>query len=103
MMASFWRGCKEEERKICCVAWKNLSTSKFVKGPGFQRLNDFNKVLLAKQCWRVMKYLELLSSRILKVRYFSSNNLFNENFWSGKWVVDKGCRWVVRDGKEINV
>ena len=64
----------------------------------------FNQVLLAKQCWRIIKCPDSLVARVIKARYFLDSNFFeasigwNSSFlWcsllGGREVIEKGSRW----------
>jgi hypothetical protein len=46
MLAKFWWGSKDEERKIHWMSWARLSKSKSKGGMGFRGFSDFNKALL---------------------------------------------------------
>lgn len=114
LMARFWWGCKEDERKISWVAWDKMCCPKGQGGMGYRSIVDFNEALLAKQCWRIMNNPELLSSQILKARYFPSDEFINarvgcrpsyvwRSIWACRWVIEKGCKWIVGDGKSIRI
>ncbi|XP_021839107.1 uncharacterized protein [Spinacia oleracea] len=77
MMARFWWGGKDNAKKISWVSWNNLSKKKVDGGMGYRRIIDFNEALLAKQAWRIMNMPELLSSRILRARYFPNGSFLN--------------------------
>ena len=42
---------------------------------GFRDLICFNKALLAKQCWRLLKSPDSLAARIIKAKYYSNGYL----------------------------
>ena len=52
------------------MKWSRTGLSKEVDGMGFRDLVSFNKALLAKQFWRLLKTLESLTARILKAKYY---------------------------------
>lgn len=56
----------------------------------------------------------LLSSQILETRYFSSTDFLSapvgsrpSYIWrsirSSRWVLEKGCKWIVGDGRSIRI
>lgn len=58
------------EAKIYWVNWTKMGTSKWSEGLGFRDLENFNKVLLAKQFWKMLQNIESPCAKILKVKYF---------------------------------
>lgn len=113
MMARWW-GCKEDDRRIHWVAWEKMCKSKENGGLGFLKVVDFNEAMLAKQGWRLLQNPELLATRVLKARYFPNSSFMDSSIgsrpsyiwrsiWGCKWVLEKGCIWVVGDGESINI
>lgn len=81
---------------------------------GFRDLHGFNLALLGKQCWNLISKPEALVSRVLKARYFLHCHFLEANrtggssyTWSGLWEakeeLKKGLRWVLGDGRSINI
>lgn len=100
--------------KISWVSWDRMCKKKGDGGMGYRRLTDFNEALLAKQAWRVLHMPDLLSSRILRARYFPGTTFLKacvgyrpsyvwRSIWGSKWVLEKGCKWVIGDGKCVNI
>ncbi|KAK3211830.1 hypothetical protein Dsin_016536 [Dipteronia sinensis] len=100
--------------KIHWCSWKKLCNSKTDGGLGFRDLEIFNRALLAKQCWRILKSPDSLATRTLKGCYFPNCNfleatkkysgfyLWNSLMW-GKGILEKGIRWRVGNGSSIRV
>ena len=83
-------------------------------GMGFRNLPGFNKVMLAKQLWRILQYPNSLVARVLKAKYFPTGDILNANLGSSpsySWrsihsslgVIRKNTRWRVGYGKLINI
>lgn len=79
MMQKFWWGHKENQTKIHWISWEKMGHSKYKRGMSFRYLVIFSKALLAKQIWRILKYLNSLVARILKVKYFPRGNILEAN------------------------
>lgn len=75
-MASSWWGEKEDRKKIHWARWDKLTANKVEGGLEFKALKAMNEALLAKQIWRLLKEPHLLTSRVLKARYFPNQHLF---------------------------
>ncbi|XP_058756923.1 uncharacterized protein LOC131630149 [Vicia villosa] len=48
MLAKFWWGSKNGERKVHWLSWEKLSKSKSIGAMGFRGISEFNKSLLGK-------------------------------------------------------
>ncbi|XP_050217755.1 uncharacterized mitochondrial protein AtMg00310-like [Mercurialis annua] len=81
-------------------------------GMGFKDLQSFNKALLAKQGWNLLKNPDSLLARIWKQRYFKDGNFLNAGcprmasytwkslMWAREVLVE-GLRWRVGSGRDI--
>ncbi|KAL0290929.1 UNVERIFIED_CONTAM: putative mitochondrial protein [Sesamum calycinum] len=69
MMANFWWHSKGE-RCTHWVGWSEMCKPKEEGGLGFRELKTFNRALLAKQGWRLIKKPDSLVSQTLKAKYF---------------------------------
>ncbi|XP_035542108.1 uncharacterized mitochondrial protein AtMg00310-like [Juglans regia] len=114
MMARYWWGQMQEERKIHWLSWKKMCNSKFVGGMGFKELEVFNMALLEKQAWRLLQNQDSLFHKIYAARYFSDGNLLTASLggnpsyaWRGIWeakrLLVQGGRWNVGNGSLIHI
>ena len=113
-MRSFWWGQKQQEAKIAWVGWKKMCKPKSLDGMGFRNLHAFNLALLAKQVWRILTNPSSLAARILKAKYFPSEDIMNASLGSSPsytWrsifqsleVIKSGTRWRVGNGRLIHI
>ncbi|PON48182.1 hypothetical protein TorRG33x02_321060 [Trema orientale] len=83
-------------------------------GMGFQDIEIFNQVMLAKLAWRICQNQESLVSKILKHKYFRTKDFLDVNLgtncsaaWRGIiWGRDGlkvGLRWKVGSGQSLQV
>lgn len=70
MIARFWWGSKNGERRIHWIRWDSLCQPNKEGGMGFRSFKAFNDALLAKQAWRLCHFPNSLMSRVLKARYY---------------------------------
>ncbi|KAF5454504.1 hypothetical protein F2P56_024162 [Juglans regia] len=114
MMAKFWWGQKNEEKKIHWISWKKMSETKEEGGMGFKDLRIFNDALLAKQGWPIITNTDSLLHKLFKAKYFPKNHFLdaglgnNPSFaWRGIWgTISKlweGCRWRIGSGRIVKV
>ena len=91
-----------------------MCMSKNSGGLGFRDIHGFNLALLGKQCWSLINRPDALVTRVLKARYFPSCHFLQASraggvsyTWSGIWQakeeMKKELRWVLGDGKSINI
>ena len=109
----FW-GKKKEERKIAWVAWHKLVEPKTRGGLGMRDLESFNKALLAKQAWRILKFPHSLVAKTLKNKYFPNKSFMETTIspmasftWrsilSARDLLKRGLKKVVGNGLGVNI
>jgi len=83
-------------------------------GLGFQDLTLFNKALLAKQGWRLMKNPDSLIGRILKAKYYPNSSFLDSSLgsrpsftwrsiYAAKDLLHQGLIWRVEDRHSIKI
>jgi hypothetical protein len=96
------------------MSLEKMGVTKNKGGLGFRDLSMFNKALLAKQVWRIMKNPDSLVAKIMKAKYFPHSSILEANlgnrpsqawrsFLAAKELVHNGAIWRVGDGKDIRV
>ncbi|KAL0399793.1 UNVERIFIED_CONTAM: putative mitochondrial protein [Sesamum radiatum] len=113
LMANFlWHN--KNTKKIHWLAWDKVSVRKEEGGLGLRKIGAFNRVMLAKQLWRVMAYLNNLLSRIWKQRYFATTELSAAIARPGSsftWrsilvmrdLLAARSRWHIGQGRSVNI
>jgi hypothetical protein len=61
-------------KKIHWMSWEKMGRSKSQSGIRFCDLQCFDKALLAKQFWRLVRHLHSLATQIVKAKYFPKNS-----------------------------
>jgi hypothetical protein len=100
--------------RIHWMSWARMGRSKHQGGLGFRDLICFNKVLLAKQGWRLVQNPTSLLGRILKAKYFPMSSFLEASLgnnpsyaWksihSAKELLQQGLIWRIGDGSKINI
>ncbi|KAL9679560.1 hypothetical protein QQ045_017425 [Rhodiola kirilowii] len=72
MMINFWWN-KREGRSIHWVNKKLMQKPKGNGGLGFKDLKFFNEALVMRLWWRVIRFPDLLLSRLIKGKYFPNS------------------------------
>ncbi|XP_041001144.1 uncharacterized protein LOC121246895 [Juglans microcarpa x Juglans regia] len=83
LLTRFWLGHKQNEKKIQWRSWFNIGESKSNGGLGFRDFECFNKAMLAKQCWRMLKQPDSLVAKIMKEKYFKNVAIVDANLGYG--------------------
>uniref|UniRef100_A0A803MS15 Reverse transcriptase zinc-binding domain-containing protein n=1 Tax=Chenopodium quinoa TaxID=63459 RepID=A0A803MS15_CHEQI len=114
LVAQFWWGQKQGERKIHWLSWKKLCKPKNEGGLGLRDPKLFNWALLGKQAWRLVLKSGTLIEQVLKGRYYPNSSFMEANVgvnpsykWCGiaetRWVVRRVMRWRIGDGESVRV
>ena len=114
MNAFWWKSNSSNNKGVKWLSWSRMSMSKEKGGLGFRDLHGFNLSLLGKQCWNLVKNPDTLLARLLKARYFPNCNLLQaerkggssytwSSIWEAKENIKDGLRWVLGDGRSINI
>ncbi|XP_030928446.1 uncharacterized protein LOC115954662 [Quercus lobata] len=74
LVAKYWWGQHQDERKIHWINWKKLCTQKKNGGMGFRDLHSFNLAMLSKQAWRLIEDTHSLFYKVYKARYFPNGS-----------------------------
>ncbi|XP_058741794.1 uncharacterized mitochondrial protein AtMg00310-like [Vicia villosa] len=70
LLANFWWGLKNGERKVHWLSWEKMARAKGVGGMGFRGISDFNTSLLGKHYWRLLNDANSLVRKVFKGRYY---------------------------------
>lgn len=112
--ARFWWGSVGDKRKLHWASWRRLSKWKDAGGTGFRDLHLFNKAMLAKQSWRILRNLGSILFKVLRGRYLKNGDFLNASIgnyslqaWRsiawGRELFKKGYRWRVVNGRYIYI
>lgn len=63
---NFWWGTMGEKNKNHWMAWRKMCLSKEVEGMGFREISVFNRTMLAKQSWRLIRNPYSLLFKVLR-------------------------------------
>lgn len=63
-MRQFWWSATKDRHKIPWIAWNKITASRKDGGLGIRDMFAFNKILLAKQAWRLMSCPSALLARV---------------------------------------
>ncbi|KAK3221851.1 hypothetical protein Dsin_008876 [Dipteronia sinensis] len=75
-IAMFWWRGNPDKSKIHWSKWSRICKPKVFDGLRSRDLVIFNKALLAKQCWRLVKFSDSLPAKVLRAYYYHNLNFF---------------------------
>ncbi|CAM8940407.1 unnamed protein product [Rhodiola kirilowii] len=104
LIYQFWWNKREGNRGISWLNKETLQKKKCDGGLGFKDLRIFNDAILMKVVWRMIKYPQLLMSKILYAKYCPDQDIFRarlgsqaSHFWRGVMktlnIFLEGLRW----------
>ncbi|XP_057811823.1 uncharacterized mitochondrial protein AtMg00310-like [Salvia miltiorrhiza] len=113
MCASFWWGDSEEKKKLHWRRWELMCKPKEWGGMGFRNLKAFNRALLAKQQWRLIRNPTSLVARVFKAKYYRDTDIMTAEVKSGAsfiWrslmysrpLLERGLYWKIGTGLEVD-
>jgi hypothetical protein len=95
------------------MKWSRMGIPKDRGGMGFRDLVNFNKALLAKQCWCLLKSPDSLAAKIISAKYYPKSSFLEARLgtkpfftWRsifGARELEEGIIWRVGNGKMINI
>ncbi|GKU85336.1 hypothetical protein SLEP1_g16 [Rubroshorea leprosula] len=84
-----WGGGGEDKRKIAWVSWEKICREREEGGLGVRKVELFNRVLLGKWRWRLLKEEDSLWRKVLAEKY----NINRKNEWEGGPWRGSSSRW----------
>ncbi|XP_026453668.1 uncharacterized protein LOC113355012 [Papaver somniferum] len=110
---NFWWG-KEESGGFYFIGWPSINKHKWNGGMGFRDLKCFNRALLEKVAWRLLKNGDKLWAKSLKERYSpTSTGLHAKKKKNSTWAwqsiqgsmqfIFKFSFWLVGNGHNISI
>ncbi|XP_062151891.1 uncharacterized mitochondrial protein AtMg00310-like [Alnus glutinosa] len=114
LMQKFWWGHMANTSKIHWLSWDKMGLAKSAGGLSFRDLVLFNKALLAKQGWRIIKEPNSIAVLILKAKYFPHSGFMEANLgtrpsyawrsiFNSRELLKQRLWWRVGDRREINI
>lgn len=75
VMAWFWWGDSDEQKRMHWAVWCRLCVPKKLGGTGFIYLHAFNLAMLAKKSWHLITMPDSLCARVLQPIYYPNGNM----------------------------
>lgn len=93
IIAVFLWGLIGGKRKLRWKRWSHICQPKEFGGLNFRGLENFNQALIAKQVWCLLKFPNLLVSKILKGCYFPDSDILCASSSKGSSYLWQGLLW----------
>ena len=114
VLAKYWWGQTQNERKIHWINWGKLCTPKIWGGVGFRDIHAFNLAMLAKQAWRLIHGTHSLFYQGYKARYFPTYSFMEPELrcnpsyvWRSlliaRELIRVGSIWKIGDGCSVGI
>ncbi|GLT67469.1 hypothetical protein SLA2020_397770 [Shorea laevis] len=106
----FLWGSTKEQRKANLVSWDRITQPKKFGGLGLRSSKEANQAAMAKVHWRLLTDKDKIWARAFRDKYGikSPNSSLQKpspvlrDISRGKHIMDKGVRWIPRDGDSIS-
>ena len=93
---------------------ERLSKAKVDEGMGFRGMEEFNKALLGKHCWRLVSRESSLLEKIFKSGYYPNDDFMSakegyqpsfawRSILSARGLIDKGGLWKIGNGRKVRI
>jgi len=90
-------GQGNDTAKLPLISWASICKPKKEGGLGFRKFKCSNRVLLAKQGWRLLHQPESLAAQVLKAKYFPRGS-----FWEAQLGHQPSFTWrSILRGREV--
>ena len=109
VLAKYWWGQTQNEKKIHWINWNKLCTLKNKGGMGFRNIHAFNLAMLAKQAWYLVAGTQSLFYSVYKAKYFSpcsfleaeigpNPSLVWQSLLAARDLIVDGSNWRIGNG-----
>lgn len=114
IIAKFWWGSGGEKKGIHWLSWDKFCSPKGSGGLNLRAFEDFNRALLAKQGWRILRNENSLATKIFKAKYFWNSDYLSAGLGSrpsfvwrsiiwGRGILEKGLICRIGDGRSVKI
>src|ERR1044072_8102066 len=109
----FWKG-DASKRGIHWLSWKKLCKPKPEGGLGFRDFSSFDRALVAKNWWRLLKCPNSMLGQVFRAVYYPEGNILTSklgyrpsyawtSIFKSRKMFQDGGRWKVGNGALINI